>query len=150
MLPNRLILGWCLGVLVVSVGGAAVAMPSAIAPTEFLPAEFPSFESFAVTTSSPIPLVPPAMRVTQRASDRNNAMANIPNTANVSLQISPNQPVSVGTKISFRVTAKKPGYLVLVDIDANGHMSQIFPSLEMIVQSQEAADPQFGGQKTRL
>jgi hypothetical protein len=139
MLPNRLILGWCLGVLVVSVGGAAVAMPSGIAPTEFLTVEFPSFESLAVSTSSPIPLVPPAMRVTQNASDRNNAMANIPNTANVSLQMSPNQPVSVGTKISFRVTAKKPGYLVLVDIDANGNMSQIFPSLEMIVQSQEAA-----------
>ena len=119
MLPNRLILGWCLGVLVVSIGGAAVAMPSGIGPTEFLPVEFPSFESFAVSTSSPIPLVPPAMRVTQNASDRNSALASIPNTANVSLQMSPNQSVSVGTKISFRVTTKKPGYLVLVDIDAN-------------------------------
>jgi len=138
MLPNRLILGWCLGVLAMSIGGATVAKPSGIGPIAFLPAEFPSFES-AVSTSSPIPLVPPAMRVTQNASDRNNAMANIPNTANVSLQISPNQSVSVGTKISFRVTTKKPGYLVLVDIDANGHMAQIFPSLEMIVQSQEAA-----------
>ncbi len=138
MPPNRLILGWCLGALVVSIGGA-VAKPSEIGPTEFLSAEFPSFEFFAVSTSSPIPLVPPAMRVAQNASDRNNAMANIPNTANVSLQMSPDQSVSVGTKISFRVTTKKPGYLLLVDIDANGKMSQIFPSPEMIVQSQEAA-----------
>jgi len=66
-------------------------------------------------------------------------MANIPNTANVSLQMRPDRSVSVGTKISFRVTTKKPGYLLLVDIDANGNMSQIFPSPEMIVQSQEAA-----------
>ncbi len=139
MLPNRLILGWCLGVLAMSIGGAAVAKPTGIGPTEFLPAEFPSFESFAVSTSSPIPPVPPAMRVTQNASDRNNAMANIPNTANVSLQMSPDRSVSVGTKISFRVKTKKSGYLLLVDIDANGNMSQIFPSPEMIAQSQEAA-----------
>jgi len=139
MLPNRLILGWCLGALVVSIGGA-VAKPSGIGLTEFLPVEFPSFlEFFAASTSSPIPLVPSAMRVAENASDRNNAMANIPNTANVSLQMSPDQSVSVGTKISFRVTTKKPGYLLLVDIDANGKMSQIFPSPEMIVQSREAA-----------
>jgi hypothetical protein len=139
MLPNTLTLGWCLGVLVVSIGGAAVAKPSGIGPAEFLPAEFTSFESFAVSTSPPVPLVPTAMRVTQNASDRHNAMANIPNTANVSLQMIPDRSVSVGTKISFRVTTKKPGYLLLVDIDANGNMSQIFPSPEMIVQSQEAA-----------
>jgi hypothetical protein len=53
--------------------------------------------------------------------------------------MSPDQSVSVGAKISFRVTTKRPGYLLLVDIDANGRMSQIFPSPEMIVQSQEAA-----------
>ena len=52
--------------------------------------------------------------------------------------MSPDQSVSVGTKISFRVTTKKPGYLLLIDIDANGKMSQVFPSPEMIVQSQEA------------
>lgn len=66
-------------------------------------------------------------------------LPNIPNSANVSLQMSPDQSVAVGTRISFRVTTKKPGYLLLVDIDANGRMSQIFPSPEMIVQSQEAA-----------
>jgi Domain of unknown function (DUF4384) len=139
MLPNRLILGWCLGVLVVSTAGAAVAKPSAIGPAEFLPAELPSLESFAVSTSSSIPLAPPAARVAQNASDRNNAVANVPNTANVSLQMSPDQSIGVGTKISFRVTTRKPGYLLLVDIDANGKMSQIFPSPEMIVQSREAA-----------
>jgi hypothetical protein len=139
MLPNTLTSGWCLGVLVVSIGGAAVAKPSGIGPAEFLPAEFTSFESFAVSTSPPVPLVSTAMRVTQNTSDRHNAMANIPNTANVSLQMIPDRSVSVGTKISFRVTTKKPGYLLLVDIDANGNMSQIFPSPEMIVQSQEAA-----------
>jgi hypothetical protein len=66
-------------------------------------------------------------------------LANSPNTAGVSLRMSPGQSVSVGTKVSFRVTAKKSGYLLLVDIDANGNMSQIFPSPEILAQSQEAA-----------
>lgn len=112
LLPNRLIMGWCLGALGASIAGAAVAKPAGFGP---------------------------AMRVAQSESDRNNVPANIPNTAGVSLQMSPDQSVSVGTKISFRVTTKKPGYLLLIDIDAKGNMSQIFPSPEMIVQSQDAA-----------
>jgi hypothetical protein len=112
LLPNRLILGWCLGVLGASIAGAAVANAAASGP---------------------------AIRVAQSESDRNNVPANIPNTAGVSLQMSPGQSVNVGTKISFRVTTRKPGYLLLIDIDANGNMSQIFPSPEMIVQSQDAA-----------
>ena len=76
----------------------------------------------------------------QNAPDRTTpAAANIPNAANVSLQMLPDQSPGVGTKISFRVTTKKPGYLLLVDIDADGRMSQIFPSPELIAQSEEAA-----------
>jgi Domain of unknown function (DUF4384) len=142
MLPNKSIMGWCLGVLVVSVGGAE-AKSSAIGPTKIGPAEIASFESFvtstfssASSTLSPVPPVPFAIRIAQNASDRNNA---IPNAAKVSLQMSPDRSVGVGTKISFRITSKKPGYLMLIDIDADGKMSQIFPSPEMIVQSQEAA-----------
>jgi hypothetical protein len=138
MLPNRLIVGWCLGVLVAPIGGA-VAKSSGFGPTRFVRAELPSFESVAASTSSPIPLVSCAIKVAQNAPDRNDAPANIPNTANVSLQMSPDQPVSVGSKIAFRITTKKPGYLLLVDIDADGKMSQIFPNPEMLVQSREAA-----------
>jgi len=112
LLPNRLILGWCLGALGASIAGAAVAKPAGSGA---------------------------AIRVARSEADRNNVPANIPNIAGVSLQMSPGQSVSVGTKISFRVTTKKPGYLLLIDIDANGNMSQIFPSPEMIVQSQDAA-----------
>jgi hypothetical protein len=112
LLPNRLILGWCLGVLGASIAGSAVANPAGSGP---------------------------ALRGAQGESDRTNVPANIPNTAGVSLQMSPGQSVSVGTQISFRVTTRKPGYLLLIDIDANGNMSQIFPSPEMIVQSQDAA-----------
>jgi len=53
--------------------------------------------------------------------------------------MTPEQSVDVGTKFSFRVTTKRAGYVLLVDIDADGKMSQIFPSPEMIAQSPEAA-----------
>jgi hypothetical protein len=72
-------------------------------------------------------------------SSADNGLAGIPNTANVALQMSPDQPVGIGTKISFRVRTGKPGYLLLVDIDPSGKMSQIFPSPEMVAQSREAA-----------
>ena len=48
-------------------------------------------------------------------------------------------PLGQPAASAARVTTKKPGYLLLVGIDANGNMSRIFPSPEMIVQSQEAA-----------
>ncbi|MBR0843365.1 DUF4384 domain-containing protein [Bradyrhizobium liaoningense] len=57
------------------------------------------------------------------------------NAANVSLQVLPSQTVNVGGKISFGVTARKPGYLILVDVDAEGRMSQIFPTPELLAQS---------------
>ena len=76
----------------------------------------------------------------QNASDKNTSnAASVPNAANLSLQMSPDQTAGIGTKVSFRVTTKKPGYLLLIDIDADGRMSQIFPSPELIAQSEEAA-----------
>jgi len=75
----------------------------------------------------------------QNAFGQSNDPINIPNPAKVSLQMAPDRTVPVGTRISFRVTTRKPGYLLLVDIDADGKMSQIFPSPEMIVQSEDGA-----------
>jgi len=75
----------------------------------------------------------------QTAFGQGNDPVNIPNTAKVSLQMSPDRTVPVGSRISFRVTTRKPGYLMLVDIDADGKMSQIFPSPEMIGESEEGA-----------
>lgn len=136
-MPNRLIVGCCLGVLVVPIGGAAARSSGTAGPARPSRAELPSL--LAAATPSGIQLTSGSIRIAQNTSDRSNMLPNIPNSANVSLQMSPDQSVAVGTRISFRVTTKKPGYLLLVDIDANGRMSQIFPSPEMIVQSQEAA-----------
>jgi len=135
MLPNRLIAGCCLGVLAVSAAGAP-AGSSGSAPTNDLPAA--SLESLTAVRVLPTVRGPAAMTVAQNAPARND-QAGLPNSAGVSLQISPGQSVGVGTRMSFRVSARKAGYVILVDIDANGTMAQIFPTPEMIVQSQEAA-----------
>ena len=58
-------------------------------------------------------------------------------TASVSLEILPGQTVSIGSKVSFGVTARKAGYLILVDVDPEGRMSQIFPTSELLAQSGE-------------
>lgn len=57
------------------------------------------------------------------------------NPANVSLRMTPEKSVDVGAKVSFRVSAKRAGYLLLLDVDAEGKMSQIFPSPELLARS---------------
>jgi len=59
------------------------------------------------------------------------------NAASVSLQMPPDKTVGVGAKVAFRVPARKAGYVVLVDVDAAGRMTQIFPSPELLAQSGE-------------
>ena len=130
-------LGCCLGVLVLP-GGSATAGSSPAVPIEIAAGEIPAFERVATSIVPLISPVPPRVRVVQNVSDRANAPAGLPNAANLSLQMSPDT-AEIGTKVSFRLTTKKPGYLLLVDIDAFGRMTQIFPNPEMIVQSQEAA-----------
>jgi len=49
------------------------------------------------------------------------------NSAGLTLDIIPGGEVIAGSKIGFRFTAKKPGYLILLNIDAAGKLSQIFP-----------------------
>jgi hypothetical protein len=85
------------------------------------------------------PQMPGTTSVAQNLAEPDSASPKYPNRAGVSLEIVPNGPVSIGEEISFRITAKQPGYLLLLDIDATGRMSQIFPSTELIIKAKEAA-----------
>ena len=49
------------------------------------------------------------------------------NSAGLALDIIPGGEVIAGSKIGFRFTTKKPGYLILLNVDAEGKLSQIFP-----------------------
>jgi Domain of unknown function (DUF4384) len=112
-----------LSVLLLSTAHAAVKSPFPLEPAV----------GSAVSTAS-------GTMFAQATPEQNTPNASsVPNAASLSLQMSPDRTARIGTKVSFRVTTKKPGYLLLVDIDADGKMSQIFPSPELIAQSEEAA-----------
>jgi hypothetical protein len=44
------------------------------------------------------------------------------------MQIHPGRDIPVGSRVSFEVSSKQPGYLILVDIDTTGKLVQIYPN----------------------
>src|SRR5438128_3218402 len=58
-----------------------------------------------------------------------NSKMKIDNAAGLSLDLIPSGEVIAGSKIGFRITTKKPGYLILLDVDAGGRRTQIFPDI---------------------
>jgi hypothetical protein len=52
----------------------------------------------------------------------------IANPAGLSMQILPGPDIEVGSQVSFQISSKKPGYLILVDVDATGKLVQIYPN----------------------
>lgn len=50
------------------------------------------------------------------------------NPAGVSIEILPASEFQVGSRIAFRIAAKRPGYLILVDVDPSGKLTQIYPN----------------------
>ncbi|WP_338827583.1 DUF4384 domain-containing protein [Bradyrhizobium sp. 27S5] len=89
-----------------------------------------------VACAAPLPSASPSAGATNAQSVRRVQAPRGPaNAASVSLEILPGPTVNIGSKVSFGVTARKPGYLMLVDVDAEGRMSQIFPTAELLAQS---------------
>jgi hypothetical protein len=52
----------------------------------------------------------------------------VANSAEVSIDILPGPDITVGSHVSFRISTKKPGYLILVDVDSTGKLTQIYPN----------------------
>ncbi|KAF5886577.1 MULTISPECIES: trypsin-like serine protease [Rhizobium] len=50
------------------------------------------------------------------------------NEAGVAVDVLPGTAVSIGDKVAMRVSTKKSGYLILVDIDASGKLTQLYPN----------------------
>jgi hypothetical protein len=44
----------------------------------------------------------------------------VTNPANLSIDILPGPHIRVGSRVSFRISAKRPGYLILLDVDSSG------------------------------
>ncbi len=57
------------------------------------------------------------------------------NPAGMRIDILPNANLRVGMKIAFKVSTRQTGYLVLVDIDADGKLTQIYPNVMSLSRS---------------
>jgi hypothetical protein len=73
--------------------------------------------------------VPPAPLMSAADLASINLNMKIDNSAGLSLDIIPGGEVIAGSRIGFRLTTKKPGYLILLNVDATGKLTQIFPEL---------------------
>jgi hypothetical protein len=78
-------------------------------------------ESAGTPAASGLPVIP-ATRLEQL-----NAMPNGDNSAGLSLSLIPGWEIVAGSKMGFRVTTKKQGYVILLDVDPSGRLTQIFP-----------------------
>jgi len=58
----------------------------------------------------------------------------LPNSAGLSIEMLPEKTVPVGSRVSFRIASKKAGYLILVDMDANGKLTQIYPNPASLIE----------------
>jgi hypothetical protein len=75
------------------------------------------------------------------------------NSAGLSLQILPGDNLHVGEKITLRVSTKRAGYLLIVDIDAVGKVTQLYPnvrSLMMTPRNHDTANLIKPGQPVRI
>lgn len=50
------------------------------------------------------------------------------NPAGVSLEIAPGTEIAVGSRMSVKVATRREGYLVLVDVDSAGTLTQVYPN----------------------
>ena len=86
-----------------------IASPSLPPPAASVPVALPSnpVNSNPATVASPV----------------------LPNSAGLSVEMLPETTVSVGSRVWFRIaSAKKAGYLILIDVDSNGKLKQIYPN----------------------
>jgi hypothetical protein len=58
----------------------------------------------------------------------------IPNAAGLSIQMVPGPEIAPGSRITFQISTEKPGYLILLDIDAAGKLAQLYPNPTSLLQ----------------
>lgn len=75
-----------------------------------------------------VPAVAPAPEISPVRLEILNSTVKVENPAGVSVDLIPKLEVSAGSKIGFRIATKKTGYLILLDVDASGKLTQVFPS----------------------
>jgi hypothetical protein len=94
----------------------------------------PAKENSAPQTSAAAPTMPTPIS----GASLDMANSRPANSAQLSVDMLPGPIVSVGTVVSFKVTSKKAGYLVLLDVDASGQLTQIYPNTAELTRANRA------------
>ena len=86
----------------------------------------------AVVCLVALALAPASAQSQVRLSPARPGATQAPNPAGLTLEISPGPEVAIGQNVWFKASASKPGYLVLIDVDPVGKLTQIYPNLESL------------------
>jgi hypothetical protein len=65
-----------------------------------------------------------------------NSTIKVENPAGVSLELMPDLTVEAGSKVGFRITTRKAGYVIILDINASGKLTQLFPNTATVTRGQ--------------
>lgn len=116
------------------------APPPADAPQAVTPQQVPSETTPLLPAAPPLLAAPPPAPNPPQASFDTSDLPKSPppNPAQLSVEMLPGQTLTVGSYVSFKVTSKKPGYVVLMDVDATGHLTQIYPNTASLVRASRA------------
>jgi hypothetical protein len=76
------------------------------------------------------PAAQPALRRQLNAAELGelSKTVKIANPSELAVDILPQPDIAVGDRVIFRITTKKLGYLILVDVDPTGKLTQIYPN----------------------
>lgn len=107
--------------LIVLTGAAQAQKPGSASEEGSLPGRSVKVLTDVPDNAPPPPPISPA----DLASINQNMKTD--NAAGLTLDIIPSGEVIAGSTIGFRLTTKKPGYLILLNVDAAGRLTQIFP-----------------------
>ena len=100
--------------------------PASPAPTAVAPPVQAPTSNDAVAS----PATPPAAENSPTAAELEGLSKSVKaeNPAELAIEILPGANIAPGSKVSFRITTKKAGYLILVDVDPTGKLNQIYPN----------------------
>jgi len=113
--------------------------PGASAPTASAPLAAPPPYDVMSLPTAPGNLKPPSPPLSLPTLDGSIAVAN---PAELSVDILPGPDLKVGARVAFRINTKQAGYLILVDVDSSGKLTQIFPNpMSLMSAASNRLDP---------
>jgi Domain of unknown function (DUF4384) len=117
-------------------GGAATSFAPAQAQQVQTPAPAAQPERSVILSDGPDAVVGPPPISASKLAELNAVKTD--NAAGIALDLIPGGEVIAGSPLGFRITTQKPGYLILLNVDASGKLMQIFPNTPSLGVDTEA------------